>query len=571
MSQTFAWKGLGRFLASPIFRAAAAILTILLSSPVMAATITVVSNLDGNWSDGTRWQGGIAPGPGDAAIIQLGLSDGSNIAYDMAASNGPFLSVSISRGVGDGPVLPDNNSTALTLQKNMTLTGQMGVHRNDAKLVLNNFTLDAGNVQIDNSCCGQGGIVFASPGAIIRTTGNFVMNNDLPNDHRVLVTQGSGQTTGLTLKIGGTMTLTTKAGPQYNGFTLNFDAGSGANDWGLRRLGNHAADFNTYITNGNIVGNVPLFVVVKGNYTYVAASSDLSGVEEPEISVLGGTSPSNIAHDPTGIGTPSASNGTSFSVITGGAPLVHAFTINNSGAGTLNMIGPSTVTGATSAPFSISTQPTGIVAPAGNAALGVSMATGTIGTFAGRVTVYNDDADEGPFRFNVNGTVLDHADAEFVGGSLDTLSLDFGLLDANSGAFPLSYSIENVFASLRAGLDLDSIIEVSDTSGTFSTAASFDTIAPGDSSGLFDVFFDTTGLAAGTYTAHYQFNLHDDHAYDGPGGGTSQILELFVTAEVNASAVPEPGSLALTTVGLVWIGLAGLGRFIKRRSQTSQI
>jgi hypothetical protein len=160
----------------------------------------------------------------------------------------------------------------------------------------------------------------------------------------------------------------------------------------------------------------------------------------------------------------------------------------------------------------------------------------------------------------VSLTVLDHADAEFDGGSSNTLALDFGALSANTGTYSLQYRVVNSFAAYRAELDLDSLSEMGDnsnpSSGIFSTTATISNLGPGAFSSFFDVFVDTTGVTAGPYSAHYQFSLHDAHQYD-LVGGTAQLLDLFVTAQVQ---VPEPNTAVLAVVGATGVGFAVLCR-----------
>ena len=83
-------------------------------------------------------------------------------------------------------------------------------------------------------------------------------------------------------------------------------------------------------------------------------------------------------------------------------------------------------------------------------------------------------------------TVLDHAAAAFVGGG-GTLNLSFGTLHNDGGLHAMQFQIENLAATYRAGLDLESIF--GPANGVFSTdAMTFTDLAPGAESGDFDLF-----------------------------------------------------------------------------------
>jgi len=96
----------------------------------------------------------------------------------------------------------------------------------------------------------------------------------------------------------------------------------------------------------------------------------------------------------------------------------------------------------------------------------------------------------------------------------------------------------------RAGLDLNSVLVLSDSEGVFSTDASpFTDLAPGPLSNRFDLFIDTSRL--GKFSGTYQFNLSDEQDLSGWAGG--QMLTLNVTADV----VPEPSTLVLLVAAAV--------------------
>jgi hypothetical protein len=313
---------------------------------------------------------------------------------------------------------------------------------------------------------------------------------------------------------------------------------------------------NDFTTVGPTAGTVPWenltqVSITDGTFSVTASNSqagqflmaDAVRLEwlPPEIAVTGNGN--NVADGSSA----TAGNGTQFgTVITGAAPVARTFTISNSGTGSLLLSGATT----SAAPFTVTTSPAGSVAAGGGTtSLGVTMSTGAIGSFAESVSFSTNDSDEGLYNFQVTGAVLDHADAEFVDSLGNTLTLDFGIVHSGSGVQSLDYAIENIPAALRAALDLDSIVELSDSANAFSTDASpFSNLASG-SSQEFALYFNPSGLDPGFLSAQYQFNLSDENL----PGATSQTLTLFVTAQL----VPEVQTIAswvMLACAVCWFG-----------------
>ena len=126
------------------------------------------------------------------------------------------------------------------------------------------------------------------------------------------------------------------------------------------------------------------------------ALADWVGYVEPEITVLGnGVS---ITDDDT---TPSAADDTDFgTVVQGGAPLSHTFTVRNDGGSTLNLW-PVSVPGG----FTVTKGLPASLAPGAFDTFTIRLDTTVWGTEAGQVSFANDDTDENLFTFRITGTV----------------------------------------------------------------------------------------------------------------------------------------------------------------------
>ena len=126
-------------------------------------------------------------------------------------------------------------------------------------------------------------------------------------------------------------------------------------------------------------------------------------VLESEIDVQG-----NGTSIPSGDTTPSAGDDTDFGSIdvTGGA-MSHTFTILNSGSAELNLTGSPivSISGSHASDFSVTTQPTSpVAASGGSTTFTIEFAPSAIGLRAATVSIANDDADENPYTFAIQGT-----------------------------------------------------------------------------------------------------------------------------------------------------------------------
>jgi hypothetical protein len=133
----------------------------------------------------------------------------------------------------------------------------------------------------------------------------------------------------------------------------------------------------------------------EGSYTF---SIQGTGDGAPEIDVRG-----NGSSIPDGDTTPSASDDTEFGSTVVGAPVDHVFTIENAGTGPLTL-GSVTVTDTTN--FSVSAQPASPVAASASTTFTIRFDPASEGLKSATVDIPNDDADESPYSFAIQGTGL---------------------------------------------------------------------------------------------------------------------------------------------------------------------
>jgi endonuclease I len=198
----------------------------------------------------------------------------------------------------------------------------------------------------------------------------------------------------------------------------------------------------------------------------------------------------------------------------------------------------------------------------GTKALNVGLATNTAsaGLRSGAVTIDNLDvttqagagmgANDADDVFNVSLSVLDHANASFVGGSdLNSLTLDFGSLAVGGGTQFLPFDVFNLMSTVgfTAPLDLVSFVGSGDTSTLGANLSLVNNLAASAGQG-FLASFDTA--STGSFAASYQLSLSDDTTLAGAVGGQQLTLNLLG----NVVAVPEPAGWFLAMFAISRLG-----------------
>lgn len=151
-----------------------------------------------------------------------------------------------------------------------------------------------------------------------------------------------------------------------------------------------SGDLNNFdLSNGNAISN------------FVAGSADVNTNREINLQGKG----ISIA---SGDITPVATDDTDFGDVSSNTTLTRTFTIQNTGTETLNLTNTSgyvTLSGAGTSAFSITQQPTsGSIAGGGSQTFAIRFAPNNEGVYIATVTIRNDDCDENPYTFTIQGT-----------------------------------------------------------------------------------------------------------------------------------------------------------------------
>ncbi|MBT6554475.1 MAG: choice-of-anchor D domain-containing protein [Candidatus Marinimicrobia bacterium] len=197
----------------------------------------------------------------------------------------------------------------------------------------------------------------------------------------------------------------------------------------------------------------------EGTYTFSIQGNGLSGgATLCEIDVQG-----NLVSIPTGDVTPSVTDGTSLgSVPHTAGTLSQTFMIRNTGSEDLILTSSPlvSISGTHASDFSITLQPSSHVAPAGSVPFNISCDPSAPGTRTAVISIENNDGDENPYTFEVEGFGLSYPEIEVRGNSniiysgsvtpSDTDSTDFGDVTPWFGDKYITYTIYNTGDSALA-------------------------------------------------------------------------------------------------------------------------
>ncbi|MFC1499092.1 choice-of-anchor D domain-containing protein, partial [Verrucomicrobiota bacterium] len=297
---------------------------------------------------------------------------------------------------------------------------------------------------------------------------------------------------------------------------------------------------------------------------------NIQGVGEamaPEIAVIGD------GHEITdGDNTPDADDGTEYGDVAVGQPYDQIFVITNSGVLDLSLTGTTTVVINGDPEFSVLSQPATPIVPGGSSDFTVRFVPAAAGVRTAEVYIANDDSDENPYTFAVQGAglnlpVVSSSAATDVGGYTATLN---GTLDDGTtadiyvywgttpgGTDPAAWGntgllasvSEGVFTYPLGGLDVNTTYHfiyyaTNIAGGGWSTSDSFTTLSVVSDFKIHRGTFAMTnyGPTTVTLTNGYQYTLSTN----------STISNAFIRT-VNAHNSAEGIGSADTRNALVWI------------------
>jgi len=238
--------------------------------------------------------------------------------------------------------------------------------------------------------------------------------------------------------------------------------------------GSHAADFaitTQPVANIGPSGGTDNFVVrfdpsASGSRTATISISNNDPDENPYTFNIQGTGSATPEMDITGNGVSIIDGNTSSSVtddsdfdnmdINGGSS-IHTFTIANSGSGDLTLSGSPRVTifGTHASDFTISQQPASatVTAQGGTQTFEITFDPPATGLRQATISITNDDADENPYTFDIQGTGIITSEIDILGNSVsiasgastlsNTDSTAFGNVTVGDSIHIITYTIEN--------------------------------------------------------------------------------------------------------------------------------
>ena len=257
-------------------------------------------------------------------------------------------------------------------------------------------------------------------------------------------------------------------------------------------------------------------------YTFTITGTG-SVAPAPEINIRHGSTPLL-----SGAGTFSFGN-----INQGFTSAATTFTIENNGTSPLLLTGGPNYVTSSDPQFAITAQPITPVAAPGTTTFIMTFTPSALGLQSSTISIANNDADENPYTFTVNGTgvaipeinILDDASATLLSGSAKS----FGTTPVGTPK-PLLFTIQNLDATSTLNLPSNPIVTITgDSVFTVTTQPASSSVAPGGNIPFWVTFNPDT---AGVLNTAILSIANDD-----PDGNENPYI---ITISGTGTAIPEP-------------------------------
>lgn len=236
---------------------------------------------------------------------------------------------------------------------------------------------------------------------------------------------------------------------------------------------------------------------------------------------------------------------TDYGAAQAGIPVQQTFTIENIGAVTLNLTGDPRVeiTGMNAGDFSVISQPGFQVFGGESVTFAIEFTPQAAGLREGMVSIANDDSDENPYTFAIQGTgtvfageqemnVRGNGVSILTGDSVPTVSdaTDFGIATVTGEPVQHTFTIENTGAT-NLILTSDPKVEITGVhAGNFTVISQPGSQIAGGESVTFTVEFAPSeeGLREATVRIANNDNDENPYTFAIQGTGTAQITRLYL-------------------------------------------
>lgn len=243
----------------------------------------------------------------------------------------------------------------------------------------------------------------------------------------------------------------------------------------------------------------------------------ISGSPVPEINITGNGITIN-----DGDLVPSLADDTDFgNVDTASGTQINTFTIQNLGTVTLS-VGAITISGANAGDFVVTSSPSASVGASGNTSFDITFNPSANGLRTASVSIVNDDSDENPYNFNIQGTGFTAAPEINITGNGNTINdgdllptsidnTEFPAIPEAGSTHTNTFTIQNTgTATLTVGTITIGGLNASDFNISSPPAAT----VPASGSTSFDITFDPSAIGLRTASVSIVNDDSDENPYN---------------------------------------------------------
>ena len=243
-----------------------------------------------------------------------------------------------------------------------------------------------------------------------------------------------------------------------------------------------------------------------------------TGIEQ-EIDIQG-----NAVSIANGDITPTTADWTDFSSVVG----TRTYTIRNNGSLVMN-IGAITITGVDASDFTVSTPPAATIAAYGSTTFTVTFAPTAINTRSATINIVNDDTDENPYIFNIQGFgIVPEIDVQGNSNSIADNDITPSTTDWTDFSSTASTRTFTIFNNGNITLTLGSVVISGANAGDFSLITPPSTTVAAFSTSTFVVLFSPSALGLRTATITFSNNDSTENPYNFNIQGTGVPREIDV-------------------------------------------